>query len=265
MENCTEAYRRSRILMSAVVVAGVAFAMIPIGARAQIGGGPCNHGVPPGSTACENGQNGEAYGGSYGVWDNNNFYLNDYSNFGFIEQQMWLYTTNPESRQLVEIGIRNGWAIGGDPCQCVAYEVYWSEHDSAGNEYPVFVANTDPFHAATHSYEIQRRYDIQYEWDVFYDSNYVGTATHQSYVGYEAQVGLLDSDCGPAGCTAVGPNSHSDTFHFRSLETRTFAGTWSYWPYQNTWIDDPCGTYPSGYCMNGTAYGSPSDWYNNKP
>ncbi len=224
---------------------------------AQVGGGACAHGNNVGSNACRNGAYSEVYTGAYASWTSKNMYLDQahYNEGWHINQEMWFYTRTDEN-QWVELGERNGQAIGGDPCgTCLAYEVFWADFDSVGAEHAHYIANTTP-DGVGHNYEIWGNGDKT--WNVYYDGNYAGMSTNQpSALGYEDEVGSEISCCAQ-------PWSHSDTFDFTSLLTRDQNGSWTSWPYVNTWIDAPCGGYPQGSCLNGVAPNT-SEWLNNKP
>lgn len=232
---------------------------------ANTGGGPCAHGNNASSTSCRNNAQGDVYGGGYAEWHNNNMYLDaaHYSAMYHINQEMWVYTRADEY-QWIEIGLRNGNAVGGDPCgNCLAYEVFWADFDSNGTEYPHYIANTVP-DGTNHVYEVQRQSANPNYWDVYYDFVKQGTSTVvNSSVAYEDQVGLEISRAYPGD---IGPWAHSDGFHFTGLQTRALNSySWQYWPYANTWIDQGCNVYPQGYCLNGLATPTVHDWTDNKP
>lgn len=167
-------------------------------------------------------------------------------------------TTNTSGSQWVEIGLRNGYDPS-DPCVCNAYEAFWAEFDQYNNEYRHTIQNTIDNHT-THNYEIQRG-SAQNSWDVYRDYNYVGTSQYQnSWVGYQHQGG------GEIALTgSLSPVAYSETFNMY-FQNKNSSGSWYYWPSQQNYHDNPCGTgtYASGYCTNGATYNT-YEWSWNKP
>jgi hypothetical protein len=72
--------------------------------------------------------------GAFGTWSNITMYLGDYSNGQHINSEMWFLTTPGGFTQYLEAGLRNGFDPT-DPCVCVAYEAFWADWDSSGNEF----------------------------------------------------------------------------------------------------------------------------------
>jgi hypothetical protein len=219
----------------------------------------CAHGANAGANGCRNGSGGEQYAGAYGEWHSNNMYLDGaHYNLGYhVNEEIWLYTTS-SLRQFVEVGLRNGYA-SWNPCQCVAYAVFWAEFDTGGNEHPHWIANTTP-DGINHVYEIQLTGTNV--WSVYFDFNLQGSTSFQtSSVAYEDEVG--SEITAPPGVT-VGSWAHIDTFDQVNLETLSTAGyQWTFWPYMYTWIDQKCGTngWTVPNCLDGRAPSS-SYWQN---
>ena len=115
-------------------------------------------------------------------------------------------------------------------------------------------------------YEIQRESSQPTYWDVFLDFNYYGTSYDQgSSAAYEHQAGL-EIPRAPGG--TVGTWAHADNFTNNYLQTRLVNSyTWYYWSYFNYWIDQPCGPWPAGSCLNGQMYRPNGiyQWQDNKP
>ena len=186
-----------------------------------------------------------------------------YSHGYHINNEMWVYTSS-DKQQFIEMGLRNGLAIGGDPCGdgiCVAYELFWADWNGDGHEYSHFLANATPDGSA-HSYEMISR-PASSIWDLYYDGNYRGTSTIElSGTANEVEVGL---ELASTYNGDIGAWAHADTFDNYNLETRDTGGSWSFFPYINTWRDYPCGNvYSPPFCLNGNAP-STWEWMENKP
>lgn len=263
--------RRFAVLVLAALAA-LAVMGVPVPAHVfagTSGSNLCAHGGNATSSSCVNDYQGDTYTGVLGEWHNNNMYLDTahYNNGYHINQEIWLYTRTDEG-QFVEMGLRNGQAVGGDPCgACTAYEVFWADWDSSFNEHPHYIANTTP-DGSDHQYAILRRLsDPTTYWDVLYDWTNMGTSTNQnSSTAYEAQVGL---EISRASGESVGTWAHADGFDDINLYAYDMNGSPYLWPYRNEYIDQPCsnsdahGTWPTGSCLYGHAP-SASEWQNGK-
>lgn len=198
---------------------------------------------------------GQQYLGAFGTWQNSNMYLADYSNGQFIASVLWLYV-QPDSSQWVEVGLRNSYEA--DVCNCVAYSAFWADTDRDGAPlYVHTIANTSP-DGSSHNYEVQRASNPTY-WNVYRDYNYVGQSTIMSgTLGYYHDTG------GEIYLTSsLGPQAHSNTFDMYS-ESKNTSGNWYYWYSHVGLINNGCGSYPQGYCLNGYAYYN-YEWSWNKP
>lgn len=233
-------------------------------ARANALSGDCANGANLTDTACQNHGATDIYYGSEAQWENRRLSIlqNTYApSYGHINNTMWLYTgmdVSGNETQWVEMGLWNGhspWCLS-----CTnTYTLYWGEVDYWGtfHGHAVSYPSAD---SSIHDYLIFRNSNGQ--WDVYRDSGYITTSQYQgNSVAYEAQVGLevarpTNGDISWA---------HSDTFHNDMLDVYTKAnGSWQYWWYQDHHNDQPCGSYPTGQCMNGSEHG-PTEWDVNKP
>jgi hypothetical protein len=216
----------------------------------------CPNGGNAGSTQCFNPNDGTAMTGAYGTWHDNKTVIagSNAQNLWHVNEEMWGYVTqNEKTGGFIEGGLRNGY-LPEDPCQCVAYAVFWAETSSAQVEYRHYVTNLSP-DGLSHNYEFERS-GCGCSFNFYYDYNYEGSATHlDSGTIYDHQMGLED--------TTVNNDSEADTFDLFA-QYRNSADTWIYWPSSFAFVNDPCGIDPNGYCLNGQTVSS-YEWRNNKP
>jgi hypothetical protein len=208
--------------------------------------------------------------GLEGQWHPNDMYesASDYDAYGHINSEMWL--GDPEGGY-VEVGLLNGIAcikaipgcgqLNGNPCACLAYQLFWAGTTDQGEQYEHWIANTSPT-GANLVYEILNVPGTT-DWCLYINyGNCLGpsTALSTSYGNYE-QVGLEIAQGG--GHRDIDPSSHADTF---SNYIQIYAGgRWTY-PPLSALRDHPCDTTgnPEGYCTNGLSYSS-GEWSDNKP
>lgn len=184
--------------------------------------------------------------GAFGTWSNLTMSLGSYASGQHINSEMWFPTTPGGFAQYLEIGLRNGYDPT-DPCNCVAYEAFWAEWDTSGNELRHTIQNTTP-DGTSHNYEFQRN-SHQNWWNVYRDYNFVATGTTQSsWTGHDHEAGGEIALSGTLDPTTV--TGGFDMY----LQDKNAAGSWYYWPKQLSSIDARCGPNPPGYCLNGFPY-----------
>lgn len=122
-----------------------------------------------------------------------------------------------------------------------------------GTEKRHFVANTTP-NGTNHQYEF-RLAGCGCSQDFFYDNVYAGAGTGMtSGKMYDIKAGLELS--------APFIDATVSTFA-QNMSSTSPGGANLFWTTHNISIDDPCGTYQPGSCLNGVAY-APYEWSSNE-
>lgn len=207
--------------------------------------------------------------GLYGTWHDNNMYMSsaDYNNSAFVDNEMWVITTN-SPLAWVETGLING-VRPGNPCNCLAYQVFWAEGQNGGNTFTThWEANLSP-DGVNHSYTLANVTGTT-QWGAYWNGLQYGTSTYQTTAtGQAAEVGAeiadgyqFDND--EAYNSYTDADEHQDTLSNFILVQNNHQGYYSP-QISYGYITNGCSTTPIGYCMNGTDSYAPNEWANNKP
>jgi hypothetical protein len=197
---------------------------------------------------------------------------NNYNQYGHIDEETWVFTSNQSTGVYLESGIYKGFDLNNDT---VHDWLWWSDTNpsyNGGLGYNHWVQSVNLSDGAQHAIQFYYAGGNGADWNLASDLTgwgTFGTSTHQygSYAwmwteGIEEFDGDLNYDY--SGSLIDPDESTSGTFS-STLQVSPNGTSWHY-PTDaiSALVDQPCNSYPAGYCFNGTNT-SAGNWNDNIP
>ena len=198
---------------------------------------------------------------------------------GWIQETIWLYN-NPNSLNnysYLEILDSGGTGFGSGNNKPYLWERWWAWIDgytNAGQSGAATGTYTKNFMAAAASDGAHRHYVIKWQsgstWSLQI-CNVQDVCTPVATSGAWLAPGEFIQPRAATGMevSAIVFNDNSNTgtatFESDTMQLMDTSGTWGPWTSHLADVDNPCGSFITGFCLNGVMAGTNDNWRNNKP